>query len=77
MKANLKHLIACAALSAIGLSPALAATGDDKAAASSDEKPAAESSQQNKMKYCNVEAGKKELRGEERRSFMSDCLRKK
>ena len=32
-------------------------------------------SQQNKMKYCNVEAGRKDLHGDERRAFMSSCLR--
>ena len=32
-------------------------------------------SQQNKMKTCNVEAGRKELHGDERRAFMSSCLR--
>ena len=32
-------------------------------------------SQQNKMKYCNVEAGRKELHGDERRAFMSNCLK--
>ena len=32
-------------------------------------------SQQNRMKSCNVEAGKKELRGDERRAFMSSCLK--
>ncbi|HUP97000.1 MAG TPA: PsiF family protein [Usitatibacter sp.] len=32
-------------------------------------------SQQNKMKHCNVEAGRKELRGDERRAFMSSCLK--
>ena len=32
-------------------------------------------SQQDKMKYCNVEAGKKELHGDERRAFMSSCLK--
>jgi hypothetical protein len=32
-------------------------------------------SQQNKMKYCNVEAGRKELHGDERRAFMSSCLK--
>ena len=31
--------------------------------------------QQNRMKACNVEAGKKELKGDERRAFMSSCLR--
>ena len=33
-------------------------------------------SQQNRMKVCNVEAGKKELHGDERRAFMSSCLKK-
>ena len=32
-------------------------------------------SQQNKMKHCNVEAGRKELHGDERRAFMSSCLK--
>ena len=31
--------------------------------------------QQNKMKYCNVEAGRKDLHGDERRAFMSACLK--
>jgi hypothetical protein len=34
-------------------------------------------SQQNRMKSCNAEAGRKELRGEERRAFMSSCLKNK
>ena len=34
-------------------------------------------SQQNRMKSCNVEAGKKELHGDERRAFMSSCLKNK
>ncbi len=32
-------------------------------------------SQQDKMKACNVEAGRKDLHGDERRTFMSSCLR--
>ena len=32
-------------------------------------------SQQDKMKYCNVEARNKELHGDERRAFMSSCLK--
>ena len=38
-------------------------------------KTSAESSQQNRMKACNDEAGKKNLHGDERRSFMSTCLK--
>jgi hypothetical protein len=35
----------------------------------------AQDRQQNKMKACNAEAGKKELKGDERRAFMSSCLK--
>ena len=31
--------------------------------------------QQNKMKACNEEAGRKNLHGDERRAFMSSCLK--
>jgi hypothetical protein len=31
--------------------------------------------QQLKMKHCNEEAKKKELKGDERRAFMSTCLK--
>jgi hypothetical protein len=30
--------------------------------------------QQNKMKTCNAEAGKKDLKGDERKAFMKTCL---
>ena len=42
-----------------------------------DEKKApspAQQAQQEKMKACNADAGKKELKGDERKKFMSDCL---
>ena len=32
-------------------------------------------SQQNRMRTCNEEAGKKALHGDERRAFMSTCLK--
>ena len=38
------------------------------------DKPAV-TDQQNKMKRCNAEAGKKELKGDERKAFMSSCLK--
>lgn len=31
--------------------------------------------QQEKMKTCNVEAGRRQLHGDERRAFMSSCLK--
>lgn len=30
--------------------------------------------QQDKMKTCNAEAGKKDLKGDDRKKFMSECL---
>jgi hypothetical protein len=33
------------------------------------------STQQNRMRNCNEEAGRKALHGDERRSFMSTCLK--
>ena len=35
----------------------------------------AQLAQQQKMKSCNAEAGKKELKGDERKKFMSECLK--
>lgn len=32
--------------------------------------------QQDKMKSCNKEAGEKKLKGDERKAFMKDCLKK-
>jgi hypothetical protein len=34
----------------------------------------AQKAQQDKMKACNVDAGDKQLKGEERKKFMSECL---
>ena len=36
---------------------------------------AAKPSQQEKMKTCNADAGQKKLKGEERKKFMSECLK--
>ena len=46
--------------------PAMPATSDT---------PAASSGQQDKMKACNAEAGAKELKGADRKAFMSACLK--
>ena len=45
-----------------------------KATATHVSSPALEG-QQNRMKSCNEQAGKKDLHGDERRSFMSACLK--
>lgn len=37
----------------------------------------AQKAQQEKMKTCNAEAGKQELKGDERKKFMSACLKAK
>ena len=36
---------------------------------------AAKPTQQEKMKTCNADAGKKNLKGDERKKFMSECLK--
>jgi psiF repeat len=62
-------LLACAALTTAF---ATNSPGDDE----ETKPPTHPESQQNKMKTCNVEAHKKELKGDERRAFMSECLKK-
>lgn len=37
----------------------------------------AATAQQEKMKTCNADATTKALKGDERKTFMSDCLKKK
>ncbi len=34
-----------------------------------------QAAQQQRMKSCNAQAGKKDLKGDERQAFMSDCLK--
>ena len=46
-----------------------------KKEASAQRAAAEPSLQHTKMKSCNEEAGKKELHGDERRAFMSSCLK--
>ena len=36
----------------------------------------AQKAQQEKMKTCNAEAAKQALKGDERKKFMSECLKK-
>ena len=76
---------------ALAMVPAMAqdkAKADDKKAALAAEKKAApatekakkeptekQKAQQNKMTSCNKEAGEKNMKGEERKKFMSNCLK--
>ncbi|TFI07641.1 phosphate starvation-inducible protein PsiF [Thiopseudomonas sp. 4R-3cl] len=63
-----KNLLAALALAALGL-PALAAPPADEAA------PArAPTAQQAKMGTCNARAKERELKGDERKAFMKNCL---
>jgi hypothetical protein len=81
MKSKLTLALALAALLY-----ALPATAEESDAKPREAKPTvhekdtpheapAEGSQQHKMKVCNAEAGKKQLKGDERRAFMSSCLK--
>ena len=71
MKLRLPYLMACAAVASLLALPAHADDEEKEKRAPS----AAQSTQQNKMKTCNAEAGKKGLKGDDRRAFMSACLK--
>ena len=68
-----------ASAAAAASDPAKPASETDKPKAVADAKEPAgghpQGAQQNKMKHCNEEARKKELKGDERRAFMSTCLK--
>jgi hypothetical protein len=53
---------------------ALASGGAFAADAEKKAPSAAQQAQQEKMKACNADAGKQELKGDERKKFMSACL---
>jgi len=61
----------CLKASSAATAPVASAAASKPAAAAS--KPA---TQQDKMKACNQEAGAKSLKGDERKKFMSECLKK-
>ena len=46
-------------------------------AQAADPAPKDKPSQQNRMKTCNADAKAKGLKGDERKAFMSDCLKAK
>jgi hypothetical protein len=74
MKPMYRYAAAIAAVGALCISPALAESGDG-AKAATPEKSAGRERQQEKMKRCNAEAGEKALKGDDRRAFMSACLK--
>ncbi len=55
----------------------LSATGVVAAEQAKKAPSPAQLAQQEKMKNCNAEAGKKALKGDERKKFMSECLSSK
>ncbi len=61
------------------MSECLKANSTMAAAPAASSTPAAtaskNASQQDKMKSCNKDAGTKQLKGDERKKFMSDCLK--
>lgn len=90
MKTRILYALVCAAVLSIPLAAAFAAESEAKpaqkpaAAKEQEEKSATNGeprngahhgSQQEKMKTCNAEAAKKSLKGDERRQFMSACLK--
>jgi hypothetical protein len=70
---KLAHLTAIVLVLSIGA--AQAAT--PAAAAAADKPTEVKSAQQNRMKTCSADAKLKELKGPDRKAFMSECLRKK
>jgi hypothetical protein len=83
---RLPFLVACAAIASIYVMPAFAGDAKDTekvavkepAEATAAQRPEYEPlhPQQARMKACNVEAAKKDLHGDERKAFMSNCLKK-
>lgn len=59
----------------LALSTLAAQAAESKPAAA--EPPPAKVSQTNRMKTCNADAKTKALKGDERKAFMSECLKKK
>ena len=80
MRTALRSAVAMAAASALYVLPAYA--GDSSPPATSEARPAAadrkapeHETQQERMKRCNATAKEKDLKGDERRAFMSSCLK--
>jgi len=64
-------------LTAIVLALSFGAAHAATPAATADKPTEVKSAQQNRMKTCSADAKLKELKGPDRKAFMSDCLRKK
>lgn len=82
MKTLFGRLAACAAIAVLLSIPVAAAAEGERPAAPKAPSTAKETgkpqegTQQNRMKMCNEQAAKKSLKGDERRAFMSACLKR-
>lgn len=79
MKAQLRYAVACAVVSVLTALPAFAAEGTPKPAVAVPVPKAvapADESQQDRMRRCSVTAKEKLLKGDERRAYMSSCLKR-
>ena len=77
MRTVLRHAVACAIVSTLTALPALAADGPAKPlppVTQAAPAPAGES-QQDRMRRCNATAKEKALKGDERKAYMSVCLK--
>ncbi len=76
MRTHLRYALACAVVSAFVAFPALSVEGNPKSPPPERKAAAAApETQQEKMKRCNATAKEKALKGDERRAYMSSCLK--
>ena len=76
VRTELRYAVACAIASALFSFPAFAAEGTPKAPPAERKASApAPESQQDRMRRCNATAKEKVLKGDERKAFMSTCLK--
>lgn len=77
MRNRLHYVLACAIASALPALPALAADAPPKPQPTVTKVPPAPpgESQQDRMRRCNATAKEKALKGDERKAYMSACLK--
>ena len=78
MKAKTLAVVAFAVCSSFAAVPTLGCPKGDSEGTHKKERThaaAGQGGQQNRMKSCNEAAGRKDLHGDERRAFMSTCLK--
>lgn len=77
MRIRTRYAVTCAVVSFLSALPAFAADGAPKPPAPVTQAvpaPAGET-QQDRMRRCNATAKAKELKGDERKAYMSACLK--